>query len=104
MTEQKAYFWQFYGSFHLNQFKLQSIEGTFEQYKMIQTDEYKHYFQDYSTGNHFAKAWWVLGGAKFIWRKTWINERHKLNNVWGQILLAKRMGKTWLLKQELATV
>ena len=61
--------------------------------------EYHHYLKDYSgreTPLYFAESLTnYLGGAKIYLKREDLNHlgAHKLNNVIGQILLAKRMGK-----------
>lgn len=77
------------------------LEGEF--YKAIKDedfiDEYKYYLREYSgrpTPLYFAKNLTDrLGGAKIYLKREDLNHTgaHKINNVLGQILLAKRMGK-----------
>ena len=61
--------------------------------------EYHHYLKDYSgreTPLYYAESLTQhLGGAKIYLKREDLNHlgAHKLNNVIGQILLAKRMGK-----------
>lgn len=103
MTETKGYFGQFGGSFVPEpiQHLLDQLEATFEQYKDDPEfiAEYKHYLKDYSgreTPLYFAESLTDhLGGAKIYLKREDLNHlgSHKLNNVLGQILLAKRMGK-----------
>lgn len=103
MTETKGYFGQFGGSFVPEpiQHLLDQLEATFEQYKDDPEfiAEYKHYLKDYSgreTPLYFAESLTEhLGGAKIYLKREDLNHlgSHKLNNVLGQILLAKRMGK-----------
>ena len=104
MTETKGYFGQFGGSFVPEPIQnlLNQLEETFEQYKNDPEfiAEYKHYLKDYSgreTPLYFAESLTEhLGGAKIYLKREDLNHlgSHKLNNVLGQILLAKRMGKT----------
>ena len=104
MTETKGYFGQFCGSFVPEPIQnlLNQLEETFEQYKNDPEfiAEYKHYLKDYSgreTPLYFAESLTEhLGGAKIYLKREDLNHlgSHKLNNVLGQILLAKRMGKT----------
>ena len=104
MTETKGYFGQFGGSFVPEPIQnlLDQLEATFEQYKNDPEfiAEYKHYLKDYSgreTPLYFAESLTEhLGGAKIYLKREDLNHlgSHKLNNVLGQILLAKRMGKT----------
>ena len=103
MTETKGYFGQFGGSFVPEPIQnlLDQLEATFEQYKNDPEfiAEYKHYLKDYSgreTPLYFAESLTEhLGGAKIYLKREDLNHlgSHKLNNVLGQILLAKRMGK-----------
>lgn len=77
------------------------LEGEF--YKAINDenfiDEYKYYLREYSgrpTPLYFARNLTErLGGAKIYLKREDLNHTgaHKINNVIGQILLAKRMGK-----------
>ena len=109
MTETKGYFGQFGGSFvpELIQNLLNQLEETFEQYKNDPEfiAEYKHYLKDYSgreTPLYFAESLTDhLGGAKIYLKREDLNHlgSHKLNNVLGQILLAKRMGKTRVIAE-----
>ena len=109
MTETKGYFGQFGGSFVPEpiQHLLDQLEATFEQYKDDHEfiAEYKHYLKDYSgreTPLYFAESLTDhLGGAKIYLKREDLNHlgSHKLNNVLGQILLAKRMGKTRVIAE-----
>lgn len=109
MTETKGYFGQFGGSFVPEpiQHLLDQLEATFEQYKDNPEfiAEYKHYLKDYSgreTPLYFAESLTDhLGGAKIYLKREDLNHlgSHKLNNVLGQILLAKRMGKTRVIAE-----
>lgn len=109
MTETKGYFGQFGGSFVPEpiQHILDQLEATFEQYKDDPEfiAEYKHYLKDYSgreTPLYFAESLTDhLGGAKIYLKREDLNHlgSHKLNNVLGQILLAKRMGKTRVIAE-----
>lgn len=62
-------------------------------------DEYKYYLKEYSgreTPLYYARALTEkYGGAKIYLKREDLNHTgaHKINNVLGQILLAKRMGK-----------
>ena len=99
----KGYFGQFGGSFVLEpiQALLDELEVTFEKYKDDPEflAEFRHYLKDYSgreTPLYFAESLTDhLGGAKIYLKREDLNHlgSHKLNNVLGQILLAKRMGK-----------
>ena len=109
MTETKGYFGQFGGSFVPEpiQHLLDQLEATFEQYKDDPEfiAEYKHYLKDYSgreTPLYFAESLTDhLGGAKIYLKREDLNHlgSHKLNNVLGQIRLAKRMGKTRVIAE-----
>ena len=99
----KGYFGQFGGSFVPEpiQTLLDELEVTFEKYKDDPEflAEFRHYLKDYSgreTPLYFAESLTDhLGGAKIYLKREDLNHlgSHKLNNVLGQILLAKRMGK-----------
>ena len=109
MVENKGYFGQFGGSFvpELIQGLLDDLEGTFEKYKKDPEflAEYHHYLADYAgreTPLYFAESLTdYLGGAKIYLKREDLNHlgSHKLNNVLGQILLAKRMGKTRVIAE-----
>lgn len=109
MTETKGYFGQFGGSFVPEpiQTLLDELEVTFEKYKDDPEflNEYRHYLADYSgreTPLYFAESLTQhLGGAKIYLKREDLNHlgSHKLNNVLGQILLAKRMGKTRVIAE-----
>ena len=109
MVENKGYFGQFGGSFvpELIQVLLGELEGTFEKYKKDPEflAEYHHYLADYAgreTPLYFAESLTdYLGGAKIYLKREDLNHlgSHKLNNVLGQILLAKRMGKTRVIAE-----
>lgn len=109
MVENKGYFGQFGGSFvpELIQVLLDELEGTFEKYKKDPEflAEYHHYLADYAgreTPLYFAESLTdYLGGAKIYLKREDLNHlgSHKLNNVLGKILLAKRMGKTRVIAE-----
>ncbi len=67
--------------------------------------EYQAYLKDYAgreTPLYFAESFTKeLGGAKIYLKREDLNHlgSHKLNNVLGQILLAKRMGKTRVIAE-----
>ena len=99
----KGYFGQFGGSFVPEPIQdlLDELEVTFDRYKDDPEflAEFRHYLKDYSgreTPLYFAESLTeYLGGAKIYLKREDLNHlgSHKLNNVLGQILLAKRMGK-----------
>ena len=109
MVENKGYFGQFGGSFVLEpiQVLLDELEETFEKYKNDPEflAEYHHYLADYAgreTPLYFAESLTdYLGGAKIYLKREDLNHlgSHKLNNVLGQILLAKRMGKSRVIAE-----
>ena len=88
----KGYFGQFGGSF---------VPEPIDKYKDDPEflAEFRHYLKDYSgreTPLYFSESLTDhLGGAKIYLKREDLNHlgSHKLNNVLGQILLAKRMGK-----------
>ncbi|NQG68878.1 tryptophan synthase subunit beta [Streptococcus suis] len=108
MTE-KGYFGQFGCSFVPEQIQvlLDQLEETFEQYRNDPEflAEYQAYLKDYAgreTPLYFAESLTKeLGGAKIYLKREDLNHlgSHKLNNVLGQILLAKRMGKTRVIAE-----
>lgn len=108
MTE-KGYFGQFGGSFVPEQIQvlLDQLEETFEQYREDPEflAEYHGYLKEYAgreTPLYFAESLTKeLGGAKIYLKREDLNHlgSHKLNNVLGQILLAKRMGKTRVIAE-----
>ena len=99
----KGYFGQFGGSFVPEPIQdlLDELEVTFDKYKDDPEflAEFRHYLKDYSgreTPLYYAESLTEhLGGAKIYLKREDLNHlgSHKLNNVLGQILLAKRMGK-----------
>lgn len=109
MTTQKGFFGQFGGSFVPEpiQALLDELEATFEQYKNDPDfiEELNFYLENYSgrqTPLYYAESLSQhLGGAKIYLKREDLNHlgSHKLNNVLGQILLAKRMGKTRVIAE-----
>ncbi|OHO36884.1 tryptophan synthase subunit beta [Streptococcus sp. HMSC034E12] len=105
----KGYFGQFGGSFVLEliQVLLDELEGTFEKYKKDPEflAEYHRYLADYAGREpplYFAESLTdYLGCAKIYLKREDLNHlgSHKLNNVLGQILLAKRMGKSRVIAE-----
>ncbi|MGU8049939.1 tryptophan synthase subunit beta [Streptococcus suis] len=106
---EKGYFGQFGGSFVPDQIQvlLDQLEETFETYRNNPefVAEYQGYLKDYAgreTPLYFAESLTKeLGGAKIYLKREDLNHlgSHKLNNVLGQILLAKRMGKTRVIAE-----
>ncbi|HFI2473248.1 TPA: tryptophan synthase subunit beta [Streptococcus suis] len=106
---EKGYFGQFGGSFVPEQIQvlLDQLEETFETYRNDSEfiAEYQGYLKDYAgreTPLYFAESLTKeLGGAKIYLKREDLNHlgSHKLNNVLGQILLAKRMGKTRVIAE-----
>ena len=106
---EKGYFGQFGGSFVPDQIQvlLDQLEETFETYRNDPEflAEYQGYLKDYAgreTPLYFAESLTKeLGGAKIYLKREDLNHlgSHKLNNVLGQILLAKRMGKTRVIAE-----
>jgi len=98
----KGYFGEFGGSFVPPQLQpvLDRLEEAFETYKNDPefNEEYSYYLKDYVGRENpltFAKRLTEkLGGAKIYLKREDLNHTgaHKINNVLGQILLAKRMG------------
>lgn len=112
MAEQiskKGYFGEFGGSFVPEpiQHLLDELEDVFNRYKDNPEflNEYHYYLKDYSgreTPLYYAESLTKhLGGAKIYLKREDLNHlgSHKLNNVLGQILLAKRMGKTKVIAE-----
>ena len=109
MTAEKGYFGQFGGSFVPKpiQALLDELEATFEQYRQDPDfiKELRFYLEDSSgrpTPLYDAESLSkYLGGAKIYLKREDLNHlgSHKLNNVLGQILLAKRMGKTRVIAE-----
>ncbi|KRL05333.1 tryptophan synthase subunit beta [Liquorilactobacillus oeni] len=102
-TIKKGYFGEFGGQFVPAQVKkaLNELEKTYFKYKDDKAfkDELAYYLHDYSgrkTPLYYAESLTkYLGGAKIYLKREDLNHlgAHKLNNVLGQILLAKRQGK-----------
>ncbi|MBM4763299.1 tryptophan synthase subunit beta [Bacillus sp. B15-48] len=100
--EKKGYFGEFGGSFVPEnlQVVMNQLEEQFETYKDDPEfqEEYKFYLREYVGRENpltFAKNLTdQLGGAKIYLKREDLNHTgsHKINNVLGQILLAKRMG------------
>ena len=100
---QTGFFGEFGGSYvpPLVQEALDQLAQAYDRYKDDPEflAEYHHYLKDYSgreTPLYYAESLTQhLGGAKIYLKREDLNHlgAHKLNNVIGQILLAKRMGK-----------
>lgn len=105
----KGFYGDFGGTFVPGQIQvlLDELEVTFDKYRQDEDflDEYRYYLRDYSgreTPLYFAESLTAhLGGAKIYLKREDLNHlgSHKLNNVLGQILLAKRMGKTRIIAE-----
>lgn len=105
----KGFFGQFGGSFvpEIIQVLLDELEATFEKCQNDQQfiDELEFYLKEYSgrqTPLYYAESLSkYLGGAKIYLKREDLNHlgSHKLNNVLGQMLLAKRMGKTRVIAE-----
>lgn len=101
-TEQKGFYGNFGGSFVPPELQeaLNYIEEQFNKYKDDKefNDEFKYYLKEYVGRENpltFARNLTAkLGGAKIYLKREDLNHMgaHKVNNVLGQILLAKRMG------------
>ncbi|OIJ15955.1 tryptophan synthase subunit beta [Anaerobacillus arseniciselenatis] len=99
---EKGYFGEFGGSFVPPQLQpvLERLEEAFEKYKDDHdfNEEYLYYLKEYvGRENPLTFAMRLsseLGGAKIYLKREDLNHTgaHKINNVLGQILLAKRMG------------
>ncbi|MGL5150448.1 MAG: tryptophan synthase subunit beta [Clostridium sp.] len=86
---------------------LEDLEKNYELYKNDNEFifEYKEYLSEYvgrPTSLYFAKNLTrILGGAKIYLKREDLNHTgaHKINNVIGQVLLAKRMGKKKIIAE-----
>ncbi|WP_100398448.1 tryptophan synthase subunit beta [Bacillus sp. FJAT-44742] len=100
--EKKGYFGDFGGSFIPPQLEavLERLDSAFQQYKDEPEfiEEYNYYLKEYVGRENpltFAdRLSNELGGARIYFKREDLNHTgaHKINNVIGQILLAKRMG------------
>lgn len=105
----KGYFGKYGGAYVSDEVKkaLNELEKAFE--KAIEDEEfmkeYNYYLKDYSgreTPLYFAENLTrFCGGAKIYLKREDLNHTgaHKINNVLGQILLAKRMGKNKVIAE-----
>jgi len=108
-TQKPGYFGQFGGQFVPEQVKgaLDEIVAAYDRYKDDPDfqEELTAHLKDYSgreTPLYYAKKLTKkLGGAKIYLKREDLNHlgAHKLNNVLGQVLLAKRMGKTRVIAE-----
>lgn len=86
---------------------LAQLEEEFNKAKADKTfeEEYRHYLKEYSgreTPLYYAENLTKkLGGGKIYLKREDLNHTgaHKINNVIGQVLLAKRMGKTRIIAE-----
>lgn len=108
-TDFNGFYGEFGGQFVPAEIKvaLDEIAAAYEEAKNDPTfqEEYRSLLADYSgreTPLYYAeKLTEQLGGAKIYLKREDLNHlgAHKLNNVLGQILLAKRMGKTRVIAE-----
>lgn len=102
VVERKGYFGEFGGSFVPDELQnvLNILDENFQKYKDDEdfNKELDYYFHEYigrKSPLYFAENLTKqLGGAKVYLKREDLNHTgsHKINNVLGQILLAKRMG------------
>lgn len=107
--ESRGYFGEFGGSFVPEELQkvMDYIEESFLKYKEDPEflEEYRYYMKEYvgrETPLTFAKNLTEkLGGAKIYLKREDLNHTgaHKINNVIGQILLAKRMGSKRIIAE-----
>ncbi|KMY55735.1 tryptophan synthase subunit beta [Bacillus sp. FJAT-27231] len=99
---EKGYFGQFGGSFVPPDLK-EALDYLAEQFETYKDDaefmgEYKYYLKEYvgreNPLTYASQLTQKLGGAKIYLKREDLNHTgsHKINNVMGQILLAKKMG------------
>ena len=101
-NEAKGYFGEFGGSFVPPELQtvLERLDEAFQTYQKDPAfmEEYNYYLKEYVGRENpltFAERWTkALGGAKIYLKREDLNHTgaHKINNVIGQILLAKKMG------------
>ncbi len=101
-VEQRGFFGEFGGAYVPEQLQevLTKLDQVFEQYKEdpVFIEELHYYFNDYvgrpSPLYYAERLSNQLGGAKIYLKREDLNHTgaHKINNVLGQALLAKRMG------------
>lgn len=109
MKENIGYYGIFGGAFVQDEIKVlcDELEVAFNKYVEDEDfiNEYNYYLREYSgreTPLYFAESLTNhLGGAKIYLKREDLNHlgSHKINNVLGQILLAKRMGKTKIIAE-----
>lgn len=109
LTTKKGYFGEFGGSFVPEplQRALDELEDAFEKFKDDETfnEELNYYLKEYAgrpNPLYFAKRLTEkMGGAKIYLKREDLNHTgaHKINNVLGQVLLAKRMGVTRVIAE-----
>ncbi|WP_113675527.1 tryptophan synthase subunit beta [Vallitalea guaymasensis] len=88
-------------------YPLKELEEAYEKYKIDEDfiNEYKYYLKEYvgrQSPLYYAETLTdYLGGAKIYLKREDLNHTgaHKINNVIGQLLLAKRMGKTKVIAE-----
>jgi len=105
----KGYFGEFGGQFVPETLMpaLDELEKAYEKYKKDQDfqEEFNYYLRYYvgrPTPLYYAeKLTQHLGGAKIYLKREDLNHTgaHKINNTLGQVLLAKRMGKTRIIAE-----
>lgn len=109
LEKKKEFYGEFGGQFVPEDVK-KALNQVAEAYNKYKNDpeflaELHHYLKDYSgreTPLYFAESFTKqLGGAKIYLKREDLNHlgAHKLNNVLGQVLLAKRMGKKKLIAE-----
>ena len=108
-VQQNMYYGEFGGQYVPDRIKV-ALDAAAQAYQEAKNDpafltELRALLKDYSgraTPLYYAEAFTKkLGGAKIYLKREDLNHlgAHKLNNVLGQILLAKRMGKTRIIAE-----
>ncbi len=108
-VEENMFYGEFGGQYVPDNIKV-ALDEVAEAYQAVKEDlsfltELRALLKDYSgraTPLYYAEAFTKsLGGAKIYLKREDLNHlgAHKLNNVLGQILLAKRMGKTRIIAE-----
>ncbi|WP_243545295.1 tryptophan synthase subunit beta [Pseudodesulfovibrio tunisiensis] len=108
-TDSKGFFGEYGGQFVPEQLKpiLDNLAAEYEKYKedpefIAEYNYYVKHFSGRETPVYFcANLTRKLGGAKIYLKREDLNHlgAHKVNNTIGQILLAKRMGKTRIIAE-----